>query len=502
MNRLDFFSLSPSFYIFRSEANKTTLGGILFLIFMIIMIFISFAYIYDFAVNDKYEIECNTIQTYAYNGVVSDQYNKSPDPPTDFEIELVTTDDVIDMTDQLSLIYWDYNGIEHIIKTSSYIYDQYSREGYYYYYMPKWKPSELHFKIIYNCGEEKCKEIEDYMLPKIMRVRISGKKFIFDNYAPIPVRFLDVYGDGMSFELNEQGFFKYKYGTIATTWTSSIYKEQKGISRIFNKLFNINDEYLFGNFETSYTTHDMIDSYNIIENENLIKLTELTNNLNSKYIEYKRSKIEFTDVLSTIGALFSTVNFVFAAIFKFYSKNFDNYNIVQKVLQFDKISNNKRQISLNLKKNETGGNNIMFPLIEIPDDKDNEINNKSSDFKNKNDDDIDINENKDVNELPEKNELIDKDNNINLPKINFFNFYLNNLYCCNKSKKIHKQEILNMCNDIVAQYSSIDTIIVNAMRLENLFLDYKWNNPNLSKLLNHELIIKLNNYLRLNFNDS
>ena len=74
----------------------------------------------------------------------------------------------------------------------------------------------------------------------------------------------------------------------------------------------------------------MIDSYNIIENENLIKLTELTNNLNSKYIEYKRSKIEFTDVLSTIGALFSTVNFVFAAIFKFYSKNFDNYNISSK----------------------------------------------------------------------------------------------------------------------------------------------------------------------------
>ena len=59
-----------------------------------------------------------------------------------------------------------------------------------------------------------------------------------------------------------------------------------------------------------------------------------------------------------------------------------------------------------------------------------------------------------------------------------------------------------MCNDIVAQYSSIDAIIVNAMRLENLFLDYKWNNPNLSKLLNHELIIKLNNYLKLNFNKS
>ena len=362
MNRLDFLSLSPSFYIFRNEANKTTFGGILFLIFMILMIFISFAYIYDFAVNDKYEITCNTIKTYTYNGIVSDQYNKIPDPSTDFEIEVVTTNDYIDMSEQLSIIYWDNDSKEQVIKTSSYDYNDNTKEGFYKYYMLKWKPSELHFKIVYNCGEEKCKEIEEYMLPKMMSVKINPKKFILDNYVPIPVRFLDIYDDGLSLDLNEEGYFQYKYATFASTWTSSSYREQKGISRIFNKLFNINDEYLFGNFEQSYTTYGKVDFYNFIEDENSIKLTEVNTNLNSIYTEYKRNKIEFTDVLSTIGALFSTINFVFAAVFKYYSKNFDNYNIVQKVLQFDKISKNKRQISLNLENSETDGNNIMYPL--------------------------------------------------------------------------------------------------------------------------------------------
>ena len=64
MRNLDFLSESPKMFIFNKEANKTNFGGILFLIYIIIMILISLAYILDYAFNDKYTIE-NMI-TYNY----------------------------------------------------------------------------------------------------------------------------------------------------------------------------------------------------------------------------------------------------------------------------------------------------------------------------------------------------------------------------------------------------------------------------------------------------
>jgi len=56
MRNLDFLSESPKMFIFNKETNKTYFGGILFLIYITIMILISLAYILDYAFNDKYTI--------------------------------------------------------------------------------------------------------------------------------------------------------------------------------------------------------------------------------------------------------------------------------------------------------------------------------------------------------------------------------------------------------------------------------------------------------------
>jgi hypothetical protein len=53
------------------------------------------------------------------------------------------------------------------------------------------------------------------------------------------------------------------------------------------------------------------------------------------YIDYKRKEISFTDILAKIGALFSTFNFFFSFINKFYSLNFDNYKIIQNIFGND-----------------------------------------------------------------------------------------------------------------------------------------------------------------------
>jgi len=40
MRKLDFISKSPNFYIFKGSANKTNLGGVLSLVYIIIIVFI------------------------------------------------------------------------------------------------------------------------------------------------------------------------------------------------------------------------------------------------------------------------------------------------------------------------------------------------------------------------------------------------------------------------------------------------------------------------------
>ena len=92
-------------------------------------------------------------------------------------------------------------------------------------------------------------------------------------------------------------------------------------------------------------------------------------------------------------------------------------------------------------------------------------------------------ENKDKNIVTENKSKI-------LPKLSFFDFYFNNFYfkCCKRKKK---QDILDLCNSIKFKYISIDSVIYDLIRLENLFKDYKWNNSELYSLENNELIKKL-----------
>ena len=57
MRKIDFLSEYPRAYIFEKDINKTNFGGVLFLIYSIIMLIISISYILDFTLNDKFEVE-------------------------------------------------------------------------------------------------------------------------------------------------------------------------------------------------------------------------------------------------------------------------------------------------------------------------------------------------------------------------------------------------------------------------------------------------------------
>ena len=90
MNAIDFFKLPPQYSIFQKEKNKTQYGGVLFLIYLIIMFFISLAYILDYAVNEKFEIEYYMVNTFYSKKNIAQialgNFDHDVNPEADFKI--------------------------------------------------------------------------------------------------------------------------------------------------------------------------------------------------------------------------------------------------------------------------------------------------------------------------------------------------------------------------------------------------------------------------------
>ena len=80
--------------------------------------------------------------------------------------------------------------------------------------------------------------------------------------------------------------------------------------------------------------------------------------------------------------------------------------------------------------------------------------------------------------------------NLNLPSPRFIDFLFHKLYfeCFGPSSR---QALIESCNDIVAKYITIESILYNQMKLEYLWKDYKWNNPQYEVKQKDDLILDL-----------
>ena len=132
--------------------------------------------------------------------------------------------------------------------------------------------------------------------------------------------------------------------------------------------------------------------------------------------------------MANIGALFSTIKFFFSLVFDFYSKNFDNYKILGKILSSsskEPIKKIELSSNLNLSLSPKTEKNIR---MKDTDNQEQLIDKTSNENK------IIIKEtdiNKDANEIP-----IDETNSIVLNKLSFIDFLYNNIYskCCKKRR--------------------------------------------------------------------
>ena len=199
---------------------------------------------------------------------------------------------------------------------------------------------------------------------------------------------------------------------------------------------------------------------------------------------YKRKAITLMDYLANIAALGSTIFNLLTKIFgTLYSKNFDNYKIVENILS--KEIKKVRKVKLNDKIESKF--NLESNLID-DDIEENYKNNLYNDRNSLN------NENDDKNDVDNMNEDEDVDKISKLPKLRFYEFFFNLVYskCCTYIKR---QKLIDTCDQILSNYFSIENILYNQILFENLLTDYHWNNPKLKSIHENELILELNKYI-------
>ena len=168
----------------------------------------------------------------------------------------------------------------------------------------------------------------------------------------------------------------------------------------------------------------------------------------------KEKKKSILDSFACIFSLWISIYNDLIIIFsKFYSKNFDNYKIIESILtkQNKNLCRNKTDIKMKLK-------NDLLLENDLEEEDNGQIN-----YAINSDKECDINNDIDfINKENEEKRL--------LPKLRFIDFIYNTFYseCCCHQKK---QQLISACNDIILEYYSIENILYNQFMIENLFLD-------------------------------
>jgi hypothetical protein len=197
----------------------------------------------------------------------------------------------------------------------------------------------------------------------------------------------------------------------------------------------------------------------------------------TQYTEYFRKEVSKLDLLANILALMANIFTAARFILRFYSKNFNNFKIIENLLN--------RQFIKNYRINSSSS--------DISDFENNKLNPITDDFYNNIEDKNNI-DNDDMNKYEENKDNDEEDlYTKKIRKLRFFDFFLNNCYCCCKKQK--PQKIIHICNEIVYKYASVDNLIKNQILIENFLKDYKWNDPSLNNVENNNLFIQLRTYL-------
>ena len=457
IRRVDILSEGPKISIFNQMNNKTLFGGALSLIFIIIFLLISIAYLADYIMNDKYTIEYGIYQ----EGLTS---KEEYDPTLDFQVDL-SSRDIPNLSDRFCI----YDNVNDRFLGRNETFSS--------------KISELFIGILYKCENESCLLNEEDKALFEYNVILKYQKYKFDHQGEIPLYKSDTLYSSNHLFFSQKPLFEY------LNWGIIKYYEKKYFLSVLSYIFGNEGEELIGGYFKSkdyFFVDGILDPslQKVYYNGTTYKFLSIifgTVDL-GQYEEYRRTKIGILDVLSNVFALSITIFNAFVYVFcNYYLINFDNYKIIEKILSKERRI--KKYFHKDISTDKNDDKNKQIELIDNI-DKDDYLLDKDNNLEIK--DIIDENKN---------NEIENEDRNI--PKLRFIDFLMNNIYCqkcCNVS---NRQQIISSCNNLVSKYYTIEDIIYNQMKLENLLKDYKWNDPNLKYIENNEFIVQLKSYYNI-----
>ena len=93
-----------------------------------------------------------------------------------------------------------------------------------------------------------------------------------------------------------------------------------------------------------------VDNKNYIYENKMILFMASTENDYSSYIYYKRKRITFWDTIAKLSSLFQTFYTITFYVYKYYAKNFNNYKLIEKLLQINNRNYRQYEIRNNLYK--------------------------------------------------------------------------------------------------------------------------------------------------------
>lgn len=115
LKRIDILSETPQVSIFNEGSNKTLFGGFLSLIFLLFFLLIAIAYLVDYILNDKYEVQYSMDQKAPVKKNFDEIYNEPNSNPTMNFTIVLTNDDYELLSDRFVI----YDGKNFVPKTTN-----------------------------------------------------------------------------------------------------------------------------------------------------------------------------------------------------------------------------------------------------------------------------------------------------------------------------------------------------------------------------------------------
>jgi len=301
MNPLDFVSGPPNLYIFQKKSNKTNFGGVLSIIYGIIMIIITIYYIFDFKntyLKDSYTVQSFTRWTKKTIEHANEEEKNNYSQNINFKIEF--KDPAFMSLDRIG------------------IYKKYTTDK----FPNPFVHSTDNFPTLYlgyKCQDQDCGDYYQNLDRYETNFTFS---LLYDGFT------LDHQNNDKPIQKGGTFSMEYKINlnqvtTIDNVWKQIIYKEKKGY---FHKDYADSAFYIdeFKKREEKFFTTLTDDEY-----KNILIFCYLSIELNNNNIvEYTRTKKSILTLFANVCSLFSNIYFIMCFIAKYYSKNFDNYKII------------------------------------------------------------------------------------------------------------------------------------------------------------------------------